>query len=331
MLSRSRGWWARCPWVSRAPVPALTAIWAILLTLGSLLLVTPSAAADPASKKSGEATAAKAGKQLAARNFRAAAEGYESAFKESSNPKYLFSAAGVWKRDGDSARAANAFARYLKAAPEKAPQRAAAKKELATLVPKLGQFEIKADGASLVIVDGVEWEPANASLLYVSPGPHLVEARFVDESVKASPTARAGAVEPVTLTKTEAPPPPPPSEAPTPVAVETPKPRDRNKPLPPLAVYIGGGVAVVAGGLSLLSGLDVQSQKDSFDKDPSQANLDAGKGKQLRTNVLLVLTGAAVVFTGVAAIWFVDWSDRRKGPNVKVGAGLGSILLRGSF
>lgn len=326
MLSRSRTWRARGLAARRAPVPT---VGATLFALLVLLHVDHAGAADRAAAN---VEAAKASKELAARNFRSAAERYESAFKESPNPKWLLSAASAWMREGEAARAANAYARYLRVAPERAPQRAAAKKELAALAPKLGRLQILATGASLVVVDGVEWDPASAVLVYVPVGPHLVEARFPDESVTASPSARAGAVEPVTLARSESPvekavatveAPPPPPEAPKP------PPEPRRKPLPPLVVYIAGGLTLVAAGATLLSGLDVQRQRETFDKDRSQQNLDLGKDKQMRTNVLIGVTGAVLAFTALAAVWLVDWSGPRA--NAKVGAGLGSLHFRADF
>ena len=184
----------------------------------------------------------------------------------------------------------------------------------------------------MIVVDSAEMD-GSITTVYATPGPHLVEARYADGSTKASPTAKVGAVETVLLPPPEAPPPAPVAEAPPePEPEPKPKPKqERDKPLPPLAVYIGGGVAVLAGGLSILSGLDVQSQKAAFDKDPSQENLESGQSKQVRTNVLLAFTGVAVVATGVAAIWLVDWKGKSKDSSVKVGAGPGALLLRGTF
>src|SRR5687767_14323891 len=101
MFSRSRRWWARGPWGMRAPARAAMPRWAILVALASALLVTPAVAAPrkgngargTAAKgseaKPGEATGAKANRDLATKNFRAAAEGFEAAFTESQNPKWL--------------------------------------------------------------------------------------------------------------------------------------------------------------------------------------------------------------------------------------------------
>jgi len=300
--------------------------------LSTLVLFTLPAAADPsaADKTAAAADVQKANAAAKDKRFRAAAELYESAYRKAPDPKTLFSAASAWQKNGDSTKAANAYARFLKDAPEKAPSRDKARKELDALAPKLGQLIIKADGASSAAVDGEAVDLPPPPVLYVNPGAHELVARFGDKSATEKTNAPAGAITNVTLAapvEVKAPaspqavariePPPPPAE-------------DKRKPLPPLAVYVGAGATVIAGGLTALSALDTSSQKDTFDGERSQANLDAGKSKQLRTNVLLAVTGGVAVVTGVFAIFLVDWKGR-SGENVKVGVGPGSFVLQSTF
>jgi hypothetical protein len=312
--------------------------WVLAATLLAtvLLIERPSAAADGVAtvKRAAEADAAKANKAIAARDFGGAAEAWERAFGQVPNPKWLFSAAGARRKNGELARAANEYARYLKEAPQNAPQRSAAKKELAVLALKLAQLEITADGATRVTVDGeaVDLATGVATTTYVAAGSHVVEARFKDETVKASPNPRVGEIATVVLV------PAPTSSAPVAADVaaaspseDKPPSRDRTRPLPPLAVWIGAGVTVVAGGLTIASGLDVLGQRDTFDANRSRENLEAGQDKQLRTNVLLAVTGTTAVLTAVAAIWFVDWRHRGNEANVKVGAGPGALVVRATF
>ncbi len=315
--------WAAMRWPS--------AVAALLLVCGGLLGSSTASAAPrtPARKSGAEADVSKANKALAARSFGAAAEGFEAAYEKDRNPKWLFEAARARQRNGDLAQAATHYARFLESAPESDKRRATAKRELASIGPKVGRLEIKAEGASLVTVDGAAIDATSAAPIYVSPGGHLVEARFGEEIAKESATARAG--EAVTVVLTPPAPPPPPAEAvATPVLDDKPATKERRKPLPPLAVWIGAGATVVAGGLTIVSGLDVLHQKDAFDAERSRANLDAGKDKQLRTNILIGVTGAAAVLTGVAAIWLVDW-HRGSASKIEVGAGPSSITIRGAF
>lgn len=300
------------------------------LLIGVVLVGAPAAAAPDPEKKAATSDAQKAAAAALAKRFRAAADLYESAYKHVPDAKYLFSEASAFQKNGDLTRAATLYTRYLKEAPEKAPAREKAKKELDALTAKLGQLAIKADGASQVAVDSELLDSPLPPTIFVQPGAHQVEAKFGDKTVSQPATATAGAVANVTLAlPVEAPPKPvavlaPPPSPPKPAA------NPKRKPLPPLVVYIGAGAAVVAGGLTLLSGLDTSSQKDTFDSDRSQANLDAGKDKQLRTNILLAVTGGVVVLTTVAAIFLVDWKGKN-GDTVKVGVAPGSVLLQSTF
>ena len=297
----------------------------------SLALLAPPASADPtpADRSAAAGDVQKANAAVAAKRFRAAAELFESAYKRAPDPKTLFSAASAWQKNGDATRAANAYARYLKEAPEKAASRDKAKKELDVLAPKLGQLLLKADGAASLSVDGEALDLPPPPVVYVSPGAHEIAAKFGEKTTTQATSAPAGALTNVTLVApVEAKPPPPPVVAR--VAPPPPPPEPKRKPLPPLVVYIGAGATVIAGGLTILSALDTSSQKDTFDGERSQANLDAGKDKQLRTNILLAVTGGVAVLTGVAAVFLVDWKGK-SGENVKVGAGPGSVVLRSTF
>lgn len=302
-----------------------------LFLFGMLVLAAPASAAPDPEKTAASSDAQKAAAAVAAKRFRAAADLYESAYKHVPDPKYLFGEASAFQKNGDLARAATLYTRYLKEASEKAASRDKARKELDALTAKLGQLAIKADGASQVTVDGDLLDAPLPPTVFVSPGLHQIEAKFADKSVTQPATATAGAVANITLAL--------PVEAPVkpPVAVVAPPPpppktvaEAKRKPLPPLVVYIGAGAAVIAGGLTVLSALDTSSQKKTFDADRTQENLDAGKDKQLRTNVLLGVTGGLVVLTGVAAIFLVDWKGK-SGDAVKVGVGPGSLLLQSTF
>lgn len=313
--------------------------------LAALSLVTPSAAfadgVDAATKKAAAAEASKASKALGAQSYKTAAEGFESAFSKYANYTWLFNAATARQRNGDVVRAANEYARFLAEAPEKDKNRATAKTELANLATMLGRVELKADGATQVTIDG---QPADMSTMpiYVLAGTHTFEAKYGDKTVSESPTIVGGQMATVVLATSgagpapaaaaaeEKPEPAPAKPAPELRASTT---SHKGKPLPPTVVWIGAGATLVLGGLSVVSGLDVLSQRDTFENDRSQDNLDDGKAKQLRTNVLLIATGVVGAITATLAIAFVDWS-RFTDPQPtapKTGLTLPQRLLRGTF
>ena len=64
-------------------------------------------------------------------------------------------------------------------------------------------------------------------------------------------------------------------------------------------------------GASIWSGLDVLSKNDEYERDPTQARLDAGQSAELRTNILIGATAVAAVATGVIA-WKTRWSSPKR-------------------
>jgi hypothetical protein len=100
-------------------------------------------------------------------------------------------------------------------------------------------------------------------------------------------------------------------------------------------VYFGGAVTLALGGLTVWSGIDTLQQKDVFDRTPSQNNLDVGRQRETRTNVLLAATAGVGLATAAVAILLVDWKgsggSKEGGPSAQVGLGPGALLVQGSF
>ena len=326
-----------------------------LLIAFAWLTTDPSAEAAPPKKKPaptqitdasadsgpGKADAANAAKAVAAKQFGAAADSFDAAFAASQDFKYLYNAALARQKNNEPAKAANAYARYVKEAPPPAKERAAAQKALAKLSPKLGQLVIEAKNATALTVDSETIAPSMiGSSIYALPGSHTVEAKFAEGPTNQSATAFAGQKTSLVLVHPD---PPPPTS--TKIAAEdNPDARgasetgdaekkisEHRKPLPPAVVYVGAGVTVLAGVLTVVEGLSVSSHKKDFDKNMTQANLDAGKSAQTKTNIFLAVTGVAAVFTGVTAIFFVDWKGKDKSTTVKAGIGPGNVTLGGTF
>jgi hypothetical protein len=262
---------------------------------------------------------AEAQRAFGAGDFKLAAEQFEAAYKHKPHHASLWNAARARQRMGE--------------APPNARDRNTAISSLQKLTPKLGQLEITSVGLEDVRVDR---ELALDRNVYVNPGAHVVEAKVAgqDRVVTQPANVDAGQTQSVALvapTETKGTPPAPMPVAPP--AVQQPPPREhveeKSRGWSPVVVYVGLGLTVVAGGLGVISGLDVVNQKSTFDKTPIQSNLDTGKSKQLRTNILLGVTGGLGVLTGVAAIWLVDWHSGSR--SVQVGTGLGEVRVRGTF
>jgi hypothetical protein len=97
-------------------------------------------------------------------------------------------------------------------------------------------------------------------------------------------------------------------------------------------VFVGAGATVVLGGLTIWSGLDTQAAREDYDQNPTPEGLDEGRGKQRRTNLLLGVTAAVGVATGVIALWFTEWKPSKQShADVLLQLGPTSIAVYGSF
>jgi hypothetical protein len=230
-----------------------------------------------------------------AKDYARAAEQFEAAYADKPHHAPLWNAARSWHRAGESVRAANLYARYLREAPPDARDRDNATAALAELSPHIGRLELHTVGVAHVTVDGVV---PNGETVYVAPGEHVVEA---DGALGKTVSVQAGETASVTLTPL---PPPPPPEI-------LPKPERPKKPLSPIVVYAGGALSLVAGGLFIGSGLDTVSKYDAYKSDRTQGKLDDAYASEARTNVLLGTAIGLAVITGVVAIFWTDWSGPR--------------------
>lgn len=308
----------------------------IVAAATSLVVALPARAEGPAAA----ATASSEDRRQAAKDFaegdrafkegdfRQAAESYERAYRRVPHHSALWNAARAWHRAGELARAANFYARYLREAPPNARDRNSAQRAVNDLSSRLARLEIHATDMASIKLDG---EPVEATSVFVTPGAHVVEGRTRDDR----PVREAQTVEPGDVISIALAPPPP-----APVAKVTPPPPPAPPPpshgWSPVTVYFGGALTLALAGITVWSGLDTLQQKDAFDRSPTQNNLDVGRQKETRTNVLIVASSGVAALTAATAIFLVDWHGggaREKGPeaHVEVGAGPGTLLVRGEF
>lgn len=312
--------------------------------LGAALLLSAVASAPMAFAQT-RSTATAEERKLAAKDFaegdrqfkegdyRGAALSYERAYHRVPHHSALWNAARSWHRAGELAKAANLYAQYLREAPLNARDRNNAQKALNELSNKLARLEIHASDVTDVKVDGT---PITATSLFVTPGEHVVEGQTKNGSTVRQPqTVQAGDVVSVALV------PPPPAPSPPPPAAEAtppPAPPRATHGWSPIVVYFEGAVTLALTGITIWSGLDTLQQKYAFDRNPTQDNLDVGKQKETRTNLLIGASAAAGAITALTALFLVDWhagmagdEEKRGEPHVTVGAGLGTVTVNGEF
>lgn len=257
-------------------------------------------------------------------DFRQAAESFERAYHRVPHHSALWNAARAWHRAGELARAANLYARYLREAPPNARDRNSAQRAVNDLSTRLARLEIHAtDDIGSLKLDG---EPLDARSVFVTPGAHVVEGRTRDDRpVREAQTVEPGdvvsiALAPPAVLAPKEPPPAPPAAHPA-------------HGWSPIIVYFGGALTLALAGITVWSGIDTLQQKDAFDRSPTQNNLDVGRQKESRTNVLIAATSGVAALTALTAFVLVDWhgAGSHEGASVQLGAGPGSLVLRGGF
>lgn len=294
----------------------------MLLVLGGLAVDVAAAPppGSPEAKKAAGLEFSEGQRAFANHDYRRAAESFEAAFRDAPHPAALWNAARAWHRANEKARAANLYAKYLRIAPPNARDRNSATDSLRELSAELARLEIHAVDVTELRVDAEALEDPS---VYVTPGTHVIQGRQGDRNVRQSQTVTAGTVVSVALVgspEEAKPPPPPPPPPPAP---------PKSSGLPPAVIIVGGVLTAAGAGVTIWSGLDTVNAKKAFDAQPSQAGLDAGVGKQTRTNVALGATIGLGALTAVFAAFFVDWG--KKGSETKLGVGPGLVSLEQRF
>ena len=143
----------------------------------------------------------------------------------------------------------------------------------------------------------------------------------------------------------------PPADAPEPTVASKPPPpavtvvpardpaADDRSGLPPIVFYVGAGLTVIAGGVTIWSGLDTQNnpgadtvREQCAGQGTSCPAYQDGLDRQNRTNILLGVTAGLAVTSGVIGVLFTDWSGKPKGSaRVEPWLGFGAAGARGRF
>lgn len=308
----------------------------------ALTLATSAGSATPAcaqpserDRKAAQASFQEAQKAFKAGDFRHAAEKFDEAYKRAPHHAPLWNAGRAWHRAGELTRAANIYAKYLREAPPQAPDRNRAIVALKEVQAKLGRIDVHATDVGEVTVDGEAFEGEG---VYVIPGAHVVEGKTTNgahESVRIPQSVAAGETVSVALV----PPRPPPSPA-APVAVLIPaivpaQPSTAARSssgISPAFFVVGTVLTLAAGGVTVWSGLDVSKQKDEYLRGAqTQEKYDAGKSAEVRTNVLLGVTGGLALLTAITGLFLVDWKGHDGKDHVSAKLGPGQLFVEGSF
>ena len=262
--------------------------------------------------------------------YKKAAKAFEEAYEIAPHPAPLFNAARAYEKAGDLVTAANLCAIYLRDAPSDDKRQSKARALLADLTPKVGRIQVEAEDGDNVEIDGRSME---LEVTYVDPGDHTVSGEFDGEIVERQVEVVAGSLVKVSLgpeVELEE------EGGDEGVVVDGDEEREpepgKGKGLRPVWFWTGAAATAVLGGATVWSGLDTNSARDDFDKNPTQTGYDDGVSKQKRTNLLFGLTAVVGVGTGVVGAFFTDWSgesDEKEAVGFSVGPG--SVHLSGRF
>lgn len=99
--------------------------------------------------------------------------------------------------------------------------------------------------------------------------------------------------------------------------------------LEPWVFAVSAAAAGVAGGVAVWSLVDLLNAADAYRMEPTQARLDAGRGKELRNGVLWGVFGALAAWTLGLGLFGTRWSGPTGGPvlGLRLGPGLGMATL----
>jgi hypothetical protein len=246
-----------------------------------------------------------------AKQFEEAGTHFENAFFAAPNPAELRSAIRARRDAGQNARAATLASIGKRKYADDVALGKLADETIAAARPKVYEVHVTSAEECNAAVDAkvVAAEKATDFRFFVDPGHHdLLVGWSDDRSSKVAIDATAGGTRELSL-----PPPPHPVKKPhAPIPVATPT---SSKPFGPAVFIVGLGLTAAAGGVTIWSGIDTLNnpgpnavKADCVGQTTSCAAYQQGLSSQLRTNVLIGVTGGLGLVTAVVGIFFTQWS-----------------------
>ncbi len=281
--------------------------------------------------------------------YEEAAIHFENAFHDAPRAEALRNAIRARKDAKQFARAATLAALAERIYADDTTTMVVVHDTLSDALPKLERVSLECSPKCGVAADGrvVSLDDVTRFVFFLDPGPHDVVVSWEGDRTKQIKVdaKAAGRLE----WKLEAPvaavvaPPvvvPPPTQPPAreePVEVH-------SKPFGPVIFFIGAGLTVAAGALTIASGIDTVNspgsaavQQDCAGQGESCSEYQTGRSKQLRTNILLGTTIGLGALTIVDGLFFTQWSKPKLATKASIepyfgGDSHGGTLgLHGSF
>ena len=279
-----------------------TKLWA-LVCLASVPVVARAQSPPPSARDRAAAAEAydRGSAAYLARDYATAAQLFETANRLAPAPASLIQAIRAHGRAGNTIRGATLALRLDPASLAREPT---IQRLLERAASESLRVDVVCDGCTIDL-DGVLQD--HSSFFVAAGSAHTVTATFGEQSRSTEVTGSAGEQRSVEFERpatTEIEPAPEPEPAPAPPAPVPPA----RRGLSPTVALVGGGVALVVTGFAVWSGLDALAGVDDYEAHPTQAGLDEGQGKELRTNLLIAGSGVLAAATLAIALFFTDWS-----------------------
>jgi hypothetical protein len=308
----------------------------------SLLLLICACCFAPgvrAQEESGDAAEARrlygeAKKALSDKQYKEAALGFEAASRIKAHAVALYTAAQAWELAGESARAADAYARALATPQLSDSQTGRSKERLAALEKELGTARVVGKSGTKVTLDD-HMEMTVPAVVHGSQGAHVLNVVLPDGTTeKRALNFIAGQKQEVDLD--EAPEPQPDMPAPKPVKMAEPKKvavkseTSSSSPVWKAVGFIatGAGVAALVGGVLL--GTSAKDAEDTYKARPTQETYDHAKGLESRTNMLLI-GGGVLAAGGIGILVWQSTKPSEKKAAMRLNVGPRAVGLGGSF
>lgn len=320
-------------------VLSLTALTLLISVAAPASAQDGSAEPTPAQVRAAAEAFDKGREAYKAEEYVEAAEQFEKADGNAPSSAALELAIRARDKAGELDRAATLLALALKRHPDD--------DNLLKLVPdiqkraaeKLFELSASCDQPCDLTVGGkiMHGAPSTQRTLFVQPGAVTVRAGWSDNrsdskqiQAEAAGKGEVSFVAPATAAGQDMakeptePVAPDPSTAPD--ATRDQGPEKKSSGLPPALFFVGAGLTVVAGGITIWSGIDTVNnpgadvvKRECAGKGEDCAPYQEGLSKQRRTNVLIGVTAGLGVATVLVGALFTDWSGKGSAPPQEAG------------
>ena len=301
--------------------PRVASIGALLVTLGGIPLAHAGGGAPSVDEiKAAESDFNHGREAYKGGSYVEAAEYFESADGHAPNDRVLELAISARMKAGNLDRAATLAQYGLETYPNSERLRKVATPIVDQAKKELIAATIRCDEAC-TLLDGTRVVHGGATtrrVVFLSPGEHTIRAAWSEDRADSREVSGAAAGE--AAVEFKAPPIPRKEEVPVPVtgpagneaARNAPPPEEKKGGLPPIVFLSGAGLTLALAGVTVWSGVDTLNNpgKDAVRKSCTDTNCDLyqqGLAHETRTNVLIGVTSAVAVATGVVGLFFTDW------------------------